>query len=172
MPRSVILAGIDHKHMSTQQDRIHHPETAAERDAVAALFREYADWLRADICLYDFEQEMAQFPAPYVAPRGTLFLASRDGLPVGAVGVRPIGDGICEMKRLYVRPAGRGGGLGRKLAEATLDWARGAGYRVMRLDTIPKLAAARALYEDLGFTEIPPYNPNPPDQVLFFEKAL
>jgi len=148
------------------------PATKHDLAAVAALFREYAEWLSDRISLYDFEQEMQGFPRPYVPPAGTLFLAKKSGAAVGAVGVRPLGAGICEMKRLYVRPEARGTGLGRKLAEATISWARDAGFEAMRLDTLDSLTAARALYESLGFTPIPPYNPNPPDRVLFFEKRL
>lgn len=149
-----------------------HPTTPAELAAVAALFHEYAEWLRDQICLYDFAEEMRAFPAPYEAPAGTLLLATDHGNHVGAVGVRPLGQGICEMKRLYVRPVARGTGLGRRLAEASLAWARDAGYGAMRLDTLDSLEAARKLYERLGFLAIAPYNPNPPDRVLFFEKRL
>lgn len=149
-----------------------HPTSPAELAAVAALFHEYADWLRDQICLYDFAEEMRAFPAPYEAPSGTLLLARDGGDALGALGVRPLGERICEMKRLYVRPGARGTGLGRALAEASLTWAREAGYDAMRLDTLDSLHAARQLYESLGFVAIPPYNPNPPDRVLFFEKRL
>jgi GNAT superfamily N-acetyltransferase len=148
------------------------PTDPEDLAAVARLFRDYAEWLKADICLYDFEEEMQRFPAPYVPPLGALFLAKENGRALGAVGVRPIGDKICEMKRMYVHEAARGSGLGRRLAEATLAWAKDAGYHAMRLDTLPKLTAARALYEGLGFTPCAPYNVNPADKVLFYEKDL
>jgi putative acetyltransferase len=148
------------------------PDTQADMDAVAQLFRDYATWLKADICLYDFEDEMKTFPNPYVPPKGTLILLKLDGVPVGAVGVRPLEDGVCEMKRMFVRDSVRGQGAGRRLAESSIAWAQKAGYAKMRLDTLPKLEAARNLYGSLGFKPCAPYNVNPADKVLFFEKDL
>lgn len=148
------------------------PTQPAELAMVAQLFHEYAEWLGDRICLHDFTTEMRGFPAPYKPPAGALFLARDGDEAVGAVGIRPLGPEICEMKRLFVRPEARGRGLGRALAEASLAWARAAGYDAMRLDTLVSLDAARALYESLGFVTIPAYNPNPPDRVLFFEKKL
>lgn len=153
-------------------DLIVNPTNPEDIAAVGRLFRDYAEWLKADICLYDFEEEMQRFPAPYVPPLGALFLAKEKGRALGAVGVRPLDNGVCEMKRMFVRDEARGMGLGRRLAEATLAWAKDAGYRAMRLDTLPKLTSARALYESLGFTPCAPYNINPADKVLFYEKDL
>lgn len=146
----------------------------AEIAAAGRLFREYAAFVAPKICLYDFDSEMNDFPAPYVPPMGVLLLAQgRDGSVEGALGIRPLDEeGACEMKRMYVRDAYRGTGLGRALGQAALSWARCAGYRTMRLDTIPELEAAIALYKDLGFRPCEPYNPNPPDRVLFFERDL
>lgn len=148
------------------------PDTQADLDAVAKMFRDYAEWLKADICLYDFEEEMKVFPTPYVPPKGTLVLLKLDGTPAGAVGVRPLEKGVCEMKRMYVRDIARGQGAGRRLAESTITWAQKAGYKKMRLDTLPKLNEARSLYASLGFRPCAPYNANPADKVLFFEKEL
>lgn len=148
------------------------PDTQADLEAVAHLFRDYAAWLKADIRLHDFENEMQAFPAPYIPPRGTLVLLKLDGVPAGAVGVRPLENGVCEMKRMFVRDAARGHGAGRRLAESTIAWAQKAGYQKMRLDTLPKLNEARSLYESLGFRPCAPYNANPADKVLFFEKEL
>ena len=153
-------------------DLIINPTDPEDIAAVAALFRDYAEWLQDHICLYDFEEEMKHFPVPYVPPSGALFLAKQNGRALGAVGVRPLDDGVCEMKRMFVHEAARGTGLGRRLAEATLAWAKDAGYHAMRLDTLPKLTAARTLYESLGFIPRAPYNVNPADKVLFYEKAL
>lgn len=148
------------------------PDTSADLNAVAALFRDYAQWLKADIRLYDFEDEMKAFPAPYIPPRGALMLLKLDGAAIGAVGVRPLADGVCEMKRMFVRDAARGQGAGRRLAESAIAWAQKAGYAKMRLDTLPTLNVARNLYASLGFRPCAPYNVNPAGKVLFFEKEL
>jgi ribosomal protein S18 acetylase RimI-like enzyme len=104
---------------------------------------------------------MAAFPSGYAPPRGALLLAERDGAIVGAVGLRDLGEGRCEMKRLYLRPTARGGGLGRRLAEAVIAEGRRLGYRAMRLDTLPTMDRALALYRAMGFNEIAPYYHNP-----------
>jgi ribosomal protein S18 acetylase RimI-like enzyme len=113
----------------------------------------------------DFDQEIADLPGAYGAPRGTLLLAHVDGVVAGCCALRPLDasdyPGAAEIKRLYVRRPFRGFGLGRSLAEAILDAARLAGYACVVLDTLSDMEAARALYEDLGFTEIPPYYHNP-----------
>jgi len=128
------------------------------------LFREYADSLGVDLAFQGFEEELAALPDGY----DVLLLAGEDG----CVGVRPFADGVCEMKRLYVRPSARGTGLGRALAVAAVEHARALGYRVMRLDTMPAMGAAQALYESLGFVEIPPYRHNPVPGARFMELDL
>jgi len=141
------------------------PPAARELDDVRALFREYAEGLGVDLCFQDFEQELAWLPGEYTAPRGALLVARVDGELAGCCALRPLDNtdytNAAEMKRLYVRKAFRGFGLGRQLAEATLDAARRAGYDCVLLDTLDDMEAARALYEDLGFEEIPPYYHNP-----------
>lgn len=141
------------------------PTQPSELDAVRAIFREYATSLTVDLAFQDFESELAALPGDYGAPRGLLLLASVDGAIAGCCALRPL-DGCdypnaAEMKRLYVRPAFRGLGLGRELAEATLDAARLAGYASVLLDTLDEMESARALYAELGFEEIPPYYHNP-----------
>jgi len=132
---------------------------------VREIFREYAAGLGVDLCFQQFEQELAGLPGEYAAPRGTLLLARLDGELAGCCALRPLDTSdypnASEMKRLYVRKAFRGFGLGRHLAEATLNAAREAGYSCVLLDTLSDMEAARALYEDLGFEEIPPYYHNP-----------
>lgn len=117
-------------------------------------------------------KEMATFPALYAPPHGALRLAMIREEPIGAVGLKRLEPGICEMKRLFVAPGHRGTGAGRLLAEAIIDDARTLGYRAMRLDTLEQLTAAQALYTQLGFSEIPRYNDNPFPQVQFYELTL
>ena len=141
------------------------PISAADLAATAALFREYAVSLNFDLCFQDFEGEIVNLPGDYAAPRGALRVAKVDGATAGCGALRPLDSSdyanAAEMKRLYVRPAFRGLGLGRQLAEAILDEARIAGYDSVLLDTLDDMEIARAMYEDLGFKEIPPYYHNP-----------
>ena len=141
-------------------------------DDVRAIFKEYADWLGFDLCFQDFDRELAELPGDYAPPSGRLFLAMSEGKIAGCVALRQLSPGICEMKRLYVREAFRGKGLGRTLATAVIDEARKIGYKRMRLDTLPSMAAAIRLYESLGFVEIEPYRENPIEGARFMEIAL
>ncbi|MDH3474582.1 MAG: GNAT family N-acetyltransferase [Rhodospirillales bacterium] len=148
-------------------------EGSGDMALVRALFLEYADWLDFDLCFQGFEEELANLPGSYAPPGGGLWLARVGGEPAGVVGLRPLEDGISELKRLWVRPAYRGHGLGRRLTETAIAAARAAGYRALRLDTVGALmASARALYDDLGFREIPPYYHNPQPEVSYLELAL
>ncbi|MDP4075028.1 GNAT family N-acetyltransferase [Acidovorax sp. A1169] len=141
------------------------PSSAAEMETVREIFREYAATLGVDLAFQDFEAELASLPGDYAAPRGHLLLAQVDGAVAGCCALRPLDaadyPNASEMKRLYVRKAFRGFGLGRELAEAMLDQARRAGYACVLLDTLDDMESARALYTDLGFEEIPPYYHNP-----------
>lgn len=134
-------------------------------EAVREIFLEYANSLNVDLCFQAFDAELAGLPGDYAGPRGALLLARVDGTVAGCCALRPMDSSdypnASEMKRLYVRKAFRGFGLGRHLAEAILDEARRAGYSSVLLDTLDEMEAARALYEDLGFEEIPPYYHNP-----------
>lgn len=136
-----------------------------ELTAVRVLFGEYAQQLGVDLQFQGFEQELAALPGEYGEPRGTLLLALVDGAVAGCCALRPIEDvdytNAAEMKRLYVRKAFRGFGLGRRLAEAVLEAGTRMGYASVLLDTLDDMESARALYEDLGFEEIPPYYHNP-----------
>ena len=140
---------------------------------VAELFREYADWLAIDLCSCNIELEIAGLPGSYGPPDGCLLLARRDGQAVGCAALRRFDDDKCEMKRLYVRPAFIGLGIGRVLATAIIDEARRLGYRKMRLDSIAdRMAEAVSLYRALGFREIPPYGDHPEGCTLFMELDL
>jgi ribosomal protein S18 acetylase RimI-like enzyme len=145
--------------------RVSQAETATELASVAQLFREYADGLRHDLCFQGFDEELATLPGDYAEPRGRLLLAWLGTELAGCCGLRPLDSSdyanACEMKRLYVRNGCRGAGVGRALAEDCLDQARQAGYASLLLDTLDDMESARALYEDLGFIEIPPYYHNP-----------
>ena len=144
---------------------LHTPLTDGELDAVRTLFHEYAASLKIDLCFQDFSAELLNLPGDYCGPRGALRVATVDGKYAGCCAMRPLDTSdypnACEMKRLFVREAFRGLRVGRKLAEGILDCARIAGYDSILLDTLSEMESARALYEDLGFVEIPPYYYNP-----------
>ncbi|MDB5857160.1 MAG: acetyltransferase domain protein [Ramlibacter sp.] len=141
------------------------PSDPRELDEVRAIFREYAAGLGVDLCFQQFDEELVTLPGEYAEPRGALLLARVDGEVAGCCALRPLDaadyPNAAEMKRLFVRKAFRGFGLGRQLAEAALDAARRAGYACVLLDTLDDMEAARALYQDLGFEDIPPYYHNP-----------
>ncbi len=143
-----------------------------DMEQICALFVEYQQWLGVDLCFQGFEEEISTLPGAYGPPGGRLLLA-RDGDAIaGGVGLRPLGPGTCEMKRLFVRPPWRGRGLGRQLAQAVIDEGAAAGYGRMCLDTLPRLAIAACLYRSLGFVEIPAYYENPLDGVTYMELTL
>jgi GNAT superfamily N-acetyltransferase len=149
------------------------PAADADMDDVRTLFREYEAWLEHDLCFQGFEQELLGLPGRYAPPAGRLYLAEVSGLLAGCIALRACSPGVCEMKRLFVRDSARGLGLGRALAQRVIDDARAIGYRAMRLDTLPdRMAPANALYEALGFRDIPAYYDNPLPGVRYMELPL
>lgn len=140
--------------------------------AIRGLFQEYAAWLRIDLCFQGFSQELATLPGAYAPPRGRLFLASTKDEPAGCVALRPFGNAACEMKRLFVRPAHRGNGLGERLANRVIAEARLIGYSTMVLDTLPSMYHAIRLYDALGFERRSAYYDTPLPETVFMELLL
>lgn len=148
-------------------------EGATDFDVARELFTEYARSLDFNLCFQDFAAELQRLADMYAPPGGCLLLAfDGDGQPSGCVALRTWGPGIGEMKRLYVRPEARGTGLGRILTEKILAEARRLGFTRVRLDTVPSMTSAIALYRSLGFREVPPYRENPIAGALYLELGL
>jgi ribosomal protein S18 acetylase RimI-like enzyme len=149
-------------------------ETVEHIEAARKLFREYEKWAGINLCFQSFDEEVAALPGKYAAARrGRLFLAFADEKLAGCIALRKLEDGVCEMKRLYVKDEFRGQKIGIALIEKLIEEARKIGYEKMRLDTLPtKMGKAVSIYESYGFYEIPAYYPNPYDDTLFMEKDL
>ena len=155
------------------------PRTPSDHDAIKALFREYAESLGFSLAYQDFDKELADFPGKYAAPDGALLLARVGDEAAGTVALRKLDTGICEMKRLYVKPAFRGRrtadgrSIGRALAEDIVAIGRERGYQRLRLDTIGgKMRQALSLYRSMGFVEIPPYYASPIPDTAYLELVL
>lgn len=147
-------------------------ETGKNLELARNIFKEYAASLDFDLDFQDFEEELSDLPGQYASPEGCLLVAMYGDRPAGCIGLRKISHGICEMKRLYVKPQFRGLGIGRALAEAIIEEARQIKYARMRLDTVPSMEKARALYVSLGFKKIRPYRYNPIPGSEFMELSL
>ena len=148
-------------------------QTPGQVEQARALFLEYAESLGFSLCFQSFDKEVAGLPGDYSPPDGRLLLVEHEGKVAGCAALHKLSDGVCEMKRLYVRPEFRGKALGRALAEHVIAEARAMGYTRMRLDTIVgKMDPAIALYRELGFREIPPYRENPIPGAIYMEIKL
>jgi len=160
--------------MSLEMLTIVQAETAAQVATARELIEEYAAWLDFKLCFQGFEDEMRSLPGKYAPPAGRLLLALWDGKPAGVIALRPLDEpGLCEMKRLYVRPEFRGHKIGRMLAEQVIREAADIGYSRMRLDTVAgQMDSAIAMYRKLGFKETDPYYQTPVGHTLFMELAL
>ncbi|MCG8517975.1 MAG: GNAT family N-acetyltransferase [Pseudomonadales bacterium] len=147
-------------------------ETTEQFEAGGRLIRAYAEFLGLDLEFQGFSSELASLPRMYGPPRGALLLATWEGIHVGAVGLREFEPGVAEMKRMFVLPDYHGMGVGKALTEAFLGQAKEMGYGSARLDSIRELDKALRLYQDLGFTEIPPYRFNPHPDAVFMEYKI
>ncbi|HLI34866.1 MAG TPA: GNAT family N-acetyltransferase [Terriglobia bacterium] len=152
--------------------QITHAHSASEIEEARQLFREYAASLDFSLCFQGFDQELAGLPGDYAPPWGRLLLAQNESGVAGCAALRKIDGEFCEMKRLYVRPIFRGHQLGRALALRVIEEAREIGYQQMRLDTLPSMKEAIALYQSLGFRRIDPYRYNPITGAIYMELAL
>jgi ribosomal protein S18 acetylase RimI-like enzyme len=148
-------------------------ESGPQLEEIRRLFLEYARSLDFNLCFQNFDKELQDLPGPYAPPQGRLILCRLNGAAAGCIALKPLGNGLCEMKRLFVRPEFRGKSIGLKLATRLIEDAQQIGYPTMRLDTIAgKMDPAIALYRRLGFKEIPPYYENPVPGAAFFELIL
>jgi putative acetyltransferase len=148
-------------------------ESPAQIAQARELFLEYAQSLGFSLCFQNFDKELAELPGDYAPPQGRLLLAECQGQLAGCVALHPLEPGVCEMKRLYLRPQFRGQGLGRAFAERIIAEARQIGYRCMRLDTVePVMKDAVAMYRKLGFKEVAPYRANPIAGAMYMELEL
>jgi ribosomal protein S18 acetylase RimI-like enzyme len=156
----------DHEYMLVEGSAPHHYEMAG------VLFREYAAQLGVDLCFQDFASELNQLPVMYGTPAGCLLLVLQGDRAVGCGALRKLSDGVCEMKRLYIRSEARGANLGRRVAQRLVERAAALGYGTMRLDTLVDMAAAQNLYRSLGFREIAAYYSNPLANSVYMELSL
>lgn len=148
------------------------PATTADLPAVRRLLRDYVAWVNLDLSFQDFEGELQALPGDYAPPRGALLVAEVGADTVAMIALRPLADQVCEMKRLFVHPSARGLGVAKALITRVISEARGMGYREMRLDTLPAMRDAQAIYETFGFRDIDAYYETPIEGTRFMRVAL
>ena len=158
--------------MSEERIQLRTARSADDIASAGELFHEYIESLSIDIEHQGWQEELANLPGPYKGPGGVILIASVNGSDVGCVALRRLEDGVCEMKRLYVRPDARGRGIGRLMVERIIQAGQAFGYETMKLDTSEDMGEARALYESFGFTECEKYNDDPLECTMFFERSL
>src|SRR6478672_3797538 len=153
--------------------RFTHVQSGPALEAIRTLFLEYARGLNFNLCFQNFDRELEELPGAYGLPHGRLILCEVGAKPAGCIAVKPLGAGVCELKRLFVRPEFRRRKLGLKLTQHIIEEARSIGYTMMRLDTIRgTMDNAIALYESVGFREIPAYYHNPIPNAFYMELQL
>ena len=158
--------------MDLRDEAIHQASSPEDIALARELFREYADWLKVDLCFQGFERELATLPGDYAPPDGRLLIAWHQEKPVGCIALRRVDASMGEVKRLYVRPQARSRHTGRRLVEQVVAAAREIGYRRLVLDTLPQMAEAQVLYRSFGFREIPAYYTNPLPGVIYLALDL
>ena len=153
--------------MDLRDEAIHQAASAEDMERARELFREYADWLKVDLCFQGFERELATLPGDYAPRDGRLLLAWHHEKPMGCIALRRVDATTGEVKRLYVRPEARGRRAGRRLVEQVIAASREIGYRRLVLDTLPQMPEALSLYRSFGFREIAAYYANPLPGVIY-----
>lgn len=136
------------------------------------MVREYVEWIGLDLSFQEIDAEVAGLPGDYAPPRGALLVAVDDDRHLAMIGLRELGGDVCEMKRLYVRPEARGRGLARRLITRLCEHAKSLGYAEIRLDTLPMMGDAQAIYEGYGFVDIAPYYETPIAGTRFMARKL
>jgi putative acetyltransferase len=158
--------------MNTPNITFSYVQSGEDIDQIKLLFREYEKAIGVDLCFQNFEKELADLPGQYAPPEGCLILVRVDNSEAGCVALRRFEAYVCEMKRLYLRPRFRKLGLGRQMATIIIEEAVNRGYKTMRLDTLPSMTEAIALYKSMGFVQIDSYRYNPLEGAIYMEKQL
>ncbi|MBS1542234.1 MAG: GNAT family N-acetyltransferase [Bacteroidetes bacterium] len=160
------------KDQATRSYSIEIASTPEQFQVARDLFREYAATLSVDLCFQNFDKELQEIDLQYGSPAGALMLVMRDGRAIGCGAIRKLEGKVGELKRMYLRPDARGLGVGSKLLSKCFEVARRLGYDTLRLDTLPEMTDAQAMYRKHGFYEISSYRSNPVKGSLYMEKRL
>ncbi|MGB4585718.1 MAG: GNAT family N-acetyltransferase, partial [Rectinemataceae bacterium] len=170
---SIKLGGMPTRKQASIGERLSYRKAKpADMDGIRGLIREYMDSMALNLCFQGIDEELTSLPGKYSEPEGAIIVAEAGGALCGCVALKKIGEGICEMKRLFVKDAFKGKGIGRELVRRIIDEGRSKGYRFMRLDTLESMKPALALYRSFGFSETAAYVYNPLEGAVYMEKAL